>query len=103
MTAPKAADIERFVERPPSSFVAVLVFGPDRGLVSERAKSLAKSVVPDLTDPFRVSDLDEGTLDSDPARLSDEAAISFDDGRPPRRARARRGQRPNCDLRSVPG
>ena len=31
-------------------------------------------MVPDLTDPFRVTDLDEQTLDSDPARLFDEAA-----------------------------
>ena len=36
MTAPRPADIERFVERPPSSIIAVLVFGPDRGLVTER-------------------------------------------------------------------
>ena len=82
MTAPKAGDIERFVERPPSSIIAVLVFGPDRGLVTERANRLAKSVVPDLTDPFRVADLDEGTLDSDPARLADEAqALSMTGGR----------------------
>ncbi len=60
----------------------MLVFGPDRGLVTERANRLAKSVVPDLTDPFRVSDLDEGTLDSDPARLADEAqALSMTGGR----------------------
>lgn len=82
MTAPKAGDVERFVERPPSSIIAVLVFGPDRGLVTERANRLAKSVVPDLTDPFRVADLDEGTLDSDPARLADEAqALSMTGGR----------------------
>ncbi|HVZ70056.1 MAG TPA: DNA polymerase III subunit delta [Rhizomicrobium sp.] len=82
MTAPKAADIERFVDRPPSSIVAVLVFGPDRGLVTERANRLAKSVVPDLTDPFRVADLEEGTLDQDPARLADEAqALSMTGGR----------------------
>ena len=52
------------------------------GLVTERANRLAKSVVPDLTDPFRVADLDEGTLDSDPARLADEAqALSMTGGR----------------------
>jgi len=82
MTAPKAADIERFVDRPPSSIIAVLVFGPDRGLVTERANRLAKSVVSDLSDPFRVADLDEGTLDQDPARLADEAqALSMTGGR----------------------
>jgi DNA polymerase-3 subunit delta len=70
----KPSDVERYVDHPPKGVAAVLVFGPDRGLVRERADRLARSVVPDLSDPFRVSDLDEGTLDSDPARLSDEAA-----------------------------
>lgn len=70
----KPSDVERYVDHPPKGVAAVLVFGPDRGLVRERADRLAKSVVPDLSDPFRVADLDEGTLDNDPARLSDEAA-----------------------------
>jgi DNA polymerase-3 subunit delta len=70
----KPSDVERYVDQPPKGVAAVLVFGPDRGLVRERADRLAKSIVPDLSDPFRVADLDEGTLDSDPARLSDEAA-----------------------------
>jgi DNA polymerase-3 subunit delta len=82
MTAPRPADIERFVDRPPPSIMAVLVFGPDRGLVTERANRLAKSVVPDLSDPFRVADLDDGVLDTDPARLADEAqALSMTGGR----------------------
>jgi len=82
MTTPRPADVERFVDRPPAAIIAVLLFGPDRGLVTERANRLAKSVVPDLTDPFRVADLDDGTLDSDPARLADEAqALSMTGGR----------------------
>jgi len=70
----KPADAERYVVRPPEGVVAVLVFGPDQGLVRERAEKLAKTVVPDLADPFRVAELDEQTLSSDPARLADEAA-----------------------------
>lgn len=70
----KPADAERYVSRPPPGIAAVLVFGPDQGLVRERAETLAKSVVPDLNDPFRVADLDEATLSGDPARLADEAA-----------------------------
>ncbi len=82
MTTPRAADVERFVDRPPAAIIAVLLFGPDRGLVTERANRLAKSVVPDLTDPFRVADLGDGVLDSDPARLADEAqALSMTGGR----------------------
>jgi DNA polymerase-3 subunit delta len=58
------------------------VFGPDTGLVRERAEALMRTVVEDLNDAFRVADLDDSTLVSDPARLSDEAAaISMLGGR----------------------
>ena len=70
----KPAEAERFAARPPANVRAVLVYGPDFGLVRERADALAKSVVSDLSDPFRVAELDETTLASDPARLFDEAA-----------------------------
>jgi len=70
----KSSDAERYVSRPPEGLVAALIFGPDQGLVRERAEKLAKSVVPDLADPFRVADLDEALLSGDPARLADEAA-----------------------------
>jgi DNA polymerase-3 subunit delta len=65
---------DRFAARPPATLVAALVYGPDQGLVRERATMLAKSVVPDLNDPFRVAEIMDGVLDSDPARLWDEAA-----------------------------
>lgn len=78
----KSQDADRFVERPPKHIVAALVYGPDQGLVRERAEALVKSIVPDLTDAFRVADLDESVLASDGARLSDEAAaISMFGGR----------------------
>ncbi|HWU25520.1 MAG TPA: DNA polymerase III subunit delta [Rhizomicrobium sp.] len=70
----KTADAERYVSRPPPGVVAALVFGPDQGLVRERAERLVKTVVADLGDPFRVADIDEAVLASDPARLADEAA-----------------------------
>src|SRR5437764_15481149 len=70
----KSHQADRFVARPPAGLVAALVYGPDQGMVRERATALAKSVVSDLNDPFRVSELDEATLDADPARLWDEAA-----------------------------
>jgi DNA polymerase III subunit delta len=65
---------DRFVGAPPASLTAALFYGPDQGMVRERAARLAKTVVPDLNDPFRVAELDESVLDSDPARLWDEAA-----------------------------
>ncbi len=51
-------------------------------MVRERAETLAKTVVDDLKDPFRLADLTAGDLKDDPARLSDEAAaISMMGGR----------------------
>jgi DNA polymerase-3 subunit delta len=70
----KTNQADRFIARPSASLVAALIYGPDQGMVRERATALAKSVVFDLNDPFRVSELDEVTLDTDPARLWDEAA-----------------------------
>jgi DNA polymerase-3 subunit delta len=70
----KASDAERYVSRPPAGLVAALMFGPDQGLVHERAERLAKTVTPDLSDPFRVAELDDAILGGDPARLADEAA-----------------------------
>ena len=78
----KSSEADRTVKNPPKAMIAALVYGPDAGLARERAETLLKTVVSDLTDPFRVSDLDEQTLASDPARLADEAAaISMLGGR----------------------
>src|ERR1051326_6826295 len=77
-----SSEADRYIARPPENLAAALVFGPDLGLVRERADTLAKSVVPDLRDPFRVAELDEAALASDNARLFDEAAaISMLGGR----------------------
>ncbi len=78
----KSSEADRYAASPPKHMVAALVFGPDQGLVRERAERMAKTVVPDLTDAFQVSDLDEAALNGDPARLADEAAaISMLGGR----------------------
>jgi len=78
----KSSQADRFIAHPPASLIAALFHGPDQGLVRERAVALAKVVVPDLVDPFRVAELDEATLNTDPARLSDEAAaLSMTGGR----------------------
>jgi DNA polymerase-3 subunit delta len=85
----KTSDGDRFVARPPENLVAALFYGPDQGLVRERADRLAKSVCPDLRDPFRVSDLDESAILSDHALLADEAAaLSMTGGRRVVRVRA---------------
>jgi len=82
MTEIKGAGVDRTLSHFPKEMVAALIFGPDQGLVRERAETLIKSVVPDLKDPFLIADLDDSILSSDPARLFDEAAaISMLGGR----------------------
>lgn len=70
----KASDADRFAGKPDAKIRAVLVYGPDGGLVRERMNRLAKSIVDDLADPFRIADLGDSELRNDPARLADEAA-----------------------------
>lgn len=71
-----------FVEKPDAKARVLVVFGPDGGQVQEVAARLARSVVPDLNDPFRVAELTPAVLKADPARLSDEAAaMSLTGGR----------------------
>ena len=74
--------IALFLKSPDPRIRAVLVYGPDRGLVRERAEAVCRTVVDDLADPFRVADLTGPILDQDPARLADEvAALSLTGGR----------------------
>lgn len=74
--------IEGFLRAPDPALRAILVFGPDEGLVRERSQRLAKLVLDDLNDPFRVVEFTGAQLKDDPARLPDEAAaISFGGGR----------------------
>lgn len=68
---PKAAD--GFVKRPDPAARAILVYGPDDGLVSERARQLVRTVCPNLDDPFQLIQYSGAQLSSDPARLTDEA------------------------------
>lgn len=77
-----ATRADAFVGRPDPKIAAVLLYGPDRGLVRERAEALGRAVVDDPADPFRAVDLSAADLKGDPARLGDEAAaISLGGGR----------------------
>src|SRR6516164_9522059 len=69
-----AARVAAFLQQPDPAIRAVLLYGPDAGLIRERADTLARGVCPDLKDPFRVADLMAAALAADPARLADEAA-----------------------------
>ncbi|MBV8537715.1 MAG: DNA polymerase III subunit delta [Alphaproteobacteria bacterium] len=74
--------IAGFLKRPDPAARAILLYGPDAGLIKERAEVLARTVVEDLADPFRIVDLSGDAIAGDPARLADEAAaIAMTGGR----------------------
>ena len=69
----KPQAIDAFLARPDGRIATVLIYGPDAGLVAERARTLAGKVVDELSDPFRVSELTADELRSAPRRLVEEA------------------------------
>ena len=78
----KSAAVDAFIARPDPSARALLVYGPDQGLVRERADALTAFVAPDLKDPFRIAELPGAALKSGSAPLRDEAAaLAFGGGR----------------------
>ncbi|HTT82504.1 MAG TPA: DNA polymerase III subunit delta [Rhizomicrobium sp.] len=85
----KPAESERFLAHLPPDLVAILLYGPDQGLVRERAEKVITSIVPDLRDPFRIAELESAALTEDPGRLFAEAgALSMSGGRRVVRIRA---------------
>jgi DNA polymerase-3 subunit delta len=73
MVALKAADVDRFVARPDPGKPISLVFGPDAGLVRERADALVRAAVDDPRDPFALALLEGDALADEPERLVEEA------------------------------
>jgi len=73
MAQKKAFEVDRWLSRPEPAFRLVLIYGPDRGLVSERARAFAKKTGLPLDDPFAVVRLEANELDQQPGRLEDEA------------------------------
>lgn len=73
MVAIKAADVDAFIARPDPAKPVLLVFGPDAGLVSERANALIKASVDDVNDPFALARLESDDLAAEPSRLVEEA------------------------------
>jgi len=69
-----AREADAFVRKPPKNVVAILVYGPDGGLVRERGRALVRGMLGGSDDPFRFVELDAGTLSEDPARILDESA-----------------------------
>jgi len=60
----------------------VLLYGPDSGLVRERARTLSVKIAGADDDPFLMAELTAANLRDDPARIGDEAsAFAFGGGR----------------------
>ena len=68
----KSHEFDGFLRRKPLPVRLFLVYGPDRGLVSERAAALAAASGVDLDDAFSVVKLDAGDVGAQPGRLIDE-------------------------------
>lgn len=73
MAQKKGYEVDSWLARPDPAMAIVLLYGPDRGLVAERAKAFAAKTGLPLDDPFSVVKLDGSEVDRDEGRLLDEA------------------------------
>jgi DNA polymerase-3 subunit delta len=92
MVALRGRDIDAFLNKPDPTRPIILLYGPDAGLVRERADALVASAVDDPTDPFSYVRMDGDELSAEPSRLVEEAmTIPMFGGR--RAIRVRAGSR----------
>src|SRR3954470_8655612 len=92
VVALRGKEIDAFLARPDPGRPIILLYGPDTGLVRERAEALLASAVDDQQDPFSLVKLDGDELWSEPSRLVEEAmTIPLFGGR--RAIRVRAGSR----------
>lgn len=76
-----AGKIDAFVERFDKSLAGVLLYGPEVGLIEERAEVISKQISPS-EDPFLNIELEMGKIKESEAALYDElSALSFSSGR----------------------
>jgi len=77
-----AAKVQNFIKSPDKGINFILVYGPDSGMVSEHSKTICKTVLDDLSDPFRVTEISLDTIKNEPANFAAELnAISMMGGR----------------------
>lgn len=70
----KAGDVERVLKAVPAQATLLLIYGPDAGLVSERAGRVARAAVPDPSDTFQLIRMSGEMLADEPSRLVEEAS-----------------------------
>lgn len=81
MTKIAAGKVDAFLSDPAANCRGILLYGPNAGLVRERAEGFVARTVEDPHDPFRISELTPAALKDDPARLIDEVgALSLTGG-----------------------
>jgi DNA polymerase III subunit delta len=68
----KSHEFDGFLQSSARNYRLFVIYGPDRGLVSERAAQIAGKTGVDLSDPFSLLKLDVGDLQNDAGRLLDE-------------------------------
>jgi DNA polymerase III subunit delta len=73
LVALRGKEIDSYLARPDPGRPIILLYGPDAGLVRERADALMASAVDDPNDPFSLVRLDGDELAAEPSRLVDEA------------------------------
>lgn len=74
MAQKKAHEVDNWLRRPDPAIGIVLVYGPDRGLVAERARIFVERAGLDADDPFSSVRIEASEIDAAPGRLLDEAA-----------------------------
>ncbi len=73
MVAVKASEADTFIARPDPARPIVLIYGPDAGLVRERAEALVRVSVDNPNDVFSLIRIDGDELTGNPYRLVEEA------------------------------
>jgi DNA polymerase-3 subunit delta len=77
-----ARDSESFLKSPDKQVGAVLLYGPDSGLVRERSRAIASIILGKDADPLNRTEFSFDQLKGDPALLRDElSALSLMGGR----------------------
>lgn len=69
-----ANQADAFVSAVPGTIFAILIYGPDLGLIRERAVTALTSVAGAPSDPFNVVEFTQTALRDDPSRITDEAS-----------------------------
>lgn len=78
----KSAQVNNFISSSLEKYNGVLLYGPEVGLVSNRAKTIATKIIGDLKDPFRYADIDFTKILESPFILSDElSSLSLTGGK----------------------